>query len=359
MPLRPIQEARCTSSRADSISVATSARTCWTCWRSSGGRPGGRALVEHLLHGVEEDAVAEQVLERPLVRGLCDPERRGAHHRPGQLEGRQRVGGAAAGLARACPRQLRVELVDPAEQVVERDPAVLEDQLGGLGGADSDLRLLLAHPQARRVLGDDEGGLTAMAEVGVDGGDDHVDVGDPAVGDEDLGPVQDPFVAVSPGGGPQALHVGSGLRLGDRVGAELELVADAEALGDPAADLLRCAGRGEAGGGQGRARDRQRDAGAAPVHLLRVDRAHLPVGVRAGALDRLQPAEALTARLAHDLPRHALVRVVDRRRRPDHVAGELAAAPLPFELLVVEREVHLACLRRARRRGESLAAAVD
>ena len=34
-----------------------------------------------------------------------------------------------------------------------------------------------------------------MAELGIDGGDDDVDVGDAAVGDEDLGPVQDPLVA--------------------------------------------------------------------------------------------------------------------------------------------------------------------
>jgi hypothetical protein len=37
IPLRPIQDARQTSIRADSISVATSASTCCTrCWSSSG-----------------------------------------------------------------------------------------------------------------------------------------------------------------------------------------------------------------------------------------------------------------------------------------------------------------------------------
>ena len=40
-----------------------------------------------------------------------------------------------------------------------------------------------------------------VAELRVDGGDDDVDVGDAAVGDEDLGPVQDPFVAVALRGG--------------------------------------------------------------------------------------------------------------------------------------------------------------
>ena len=179
-----------------------------------------------------------------------------------------------------------------------------------------------------------------MAELGVDGGDDDVDVGDAAVGDEDLGAVQDPLVAVAARGGPQALDVGAGLRLGDRVGAELQLVADAEALGHPLGDLLGRAGGGDAGGGEAGAADRERDAGAAPVHLLGVDQAELAVGVGARVLHRLEPAEALAAGLLHDLPGNALVGVVDRGGRTDHVACELPTALLEGELLVVEGEVH-------------------
>ena len=175
-------------------------------------------------------------------------------------------------LARARALELALELVHPAEQVLDRDPAVLEHDLGGVRGADADLRLLLALAQARGALLDHERRLAAVAELGVDGGDDHVDVGDPAVGDEDLGPVEDPLVAVAPRGRAQALDVGAGLRLGDRVGAELDLVAGAEALGHPAGDLLRGAGGGEAGGREAGARDRERDPGAAPVQLLGVDR---------------------------------------------------------------------------------------
>ena len=59
IPLRPIQEARWTSSRAASISVATWASTCWLPWRSSGGRPGRGALVERDL---------ERVAASPLSR---------------------------------------------------------------------------------------------------------------------------------------------------------------------------------------------------------------------------------------------------------------------------------------------------
>ena len=198
-------------------------------------------------------------------------------------------------------------------------------------------------------LGDDERGLAAVAELRVDGGDDDVDVGDPAVGDEDLGPVQDPLVAVALGGGPQALDVGAGLRLGHRVGAELQLVADAEALGHPLGDLLGRAGGGDAGGGEPGAGDRQRDPGAAPVHLLGVDDPELAVRVGGVALQLLEAAESLAAGLLHDLPRNALVGVVDRCGGPDHVAGELPAALLVGELLVVEGEVHRDLLRRRAR----------
>ena len=127
-----------------------------------------------------------------------------------------------------------------------------------------------------------------VPSVGVDGGDDDVDVGDAAVGDEDLGPVEDPLVAVALGGRLQALDVGAGLRLGDRVGAELDLVGAAEALGDPADDLLGGARGGDAGRGEAGAGDRQRGAGAAPVELLGGDHLHLALGVGGRALDRLE-----------------------------------------------------------------------
>ena len=81
---------------------------------------------------------------------------------------------------------------------------------------------------------DHERRLAPVAERRIDGGHDHVDVGDPAVGDEDLGPVEDPLVAVELGGGPKALDVRAGLRLRHRIRAELDLLADAEALGNPA-----------------------------------------------------------------------------------------------------------------------------
>ncbi len=191
-----------------------------------------------------------------------------------------------------------------------------------------------------RALADDEGGLAAGAQRRVDGGDDDVDVGDAAVGDEDLGPVEDPLVAVAPGGRLQALDVGAGLRLGHRVGAELDLLVVAEALRDPAHDLLGGARGGDAGGGEAGAGDRQRGAGAAPVELFGGDHLHLALGVRGRALDPLEAAEALLARLLDDLPGNALLAVVLGCSRADHLAGERPAFLLVLELLVVKCEIH-------------------
>ena len=191
-------------------------------------------------------------------------------------------------------------------------------------------------------FGDDERGLAAVAELGVDGGDDDGDVGDAAVGDEDLGAVEDPLVAVALGGRAQRLDVGAGAGLGDRVGAELDLVADAEALGDPAADLLGRARGGDAGGGQRRGRDRERDAGAAPVQLLGVDDSCTsPSGSVRHALDVVEAVQAPLARLLDDVPRARSARG-RAWRRPGRMTsrGEPAAVSLELELLVVEAEIH-------------------
>ncbi len=185
-----------------------------------------------------------------------------------------------------------------------------------------------------------------VPRLGVDGGDDDVDVGDAAVGDEDLGPVEDPLVTVALGGRLQALDVGARLRLGHRVGAELDLLAAAEALGDPLADLLGGAGRSDAGRGEAGAGDRQGDAGAAPVELFGRDHLQLALGVSGRALDALEAAEALLARLLDHIPGDALLFVVLAGRGPDHLAGEGPAAVLELLLLVVECEIHGSLLGR-------------
>ena len=203
------------------------------------------------------------------------------------------------------------QLLLAAEQVLGRDPAVRRGSTSAVCEARiPSLVSFLPWLRPGVSLPITKEAWPRVPSVGVDGGDDDVDVGDAAVGDEDLGPVEDPLVAVALGGRLQALDVGAGLRLGDRVGAELDLVAAAEAVGDPARDLLGGAGGGDAGGGEPGAGDRQGDAGAAPVQLLGRDDLHLAVGIGGAALHVTRGCEALLAGLLDDLPGDALLFVV-------------------------------------------------
>ena len=179
-----------------------------------------------------------------------------------------------------------------------------------------------------------------MTEVGIDGGDDDRHVGDPAVRDEDLGAVEHPLVAIELGRGAQRLDVRARAGLGDGVGAELDLVADSVALGEPFADLLGRAGRGDAGGGERRGGDRKRDARTAPVQLLRVDHAEQPAGVGGHPLEVLHTVELPLARFLEHVPRHALLAVVLGGHGPDDLLGELVAVGLPFKLFVSQAEIH-------------------
>src|SRR5207253_9394806 len=90
---------------------------------------------------------------------------------------------AARGLALPRPCQARVELLLATQQPAAGDAAVLEDDLGRVRGADAVLLELLALPDTRRAGAHDEGGVTARAELGVDGKHEHMDVGDATVGD--------------------------------------------------------------------------------------------------------------------------------------------------------------------------------
>jgi len=87
----------------------------------------------------------------------------------------------------------------PAQQLVGGDTAVLEDDLAGVRCATAQLVELAQQREPRRALGHDEHALAAMAGFRVDGGDDDVHVGDTAVADEDLLPLDDPVAAVLAG----------------------------------------------------------------------------------------------------------------------------------------------------------------
>ena len=225
---------------------------------------------------------------------------------------------------------LRSSFSIAAEQVVERDPAVLEHDLGGVRGADAELRLLLALAQARACPSrprtrPGRGGRARESTVATTTWTSAM----PPLVMKTLVPLRthsspSRFAVVR-----RLLTSEPGLRLGDGVGAELDLVADAEALGHPAGDLLRRARRGEAGGGEAGARDRERDPGAAPVQLLGVDHADTgrrgrePIRCRCSSPCRPCSRASLITSQGVDSSASCL-----RRHRPDHVACE-ARASLP------------------------------
>ena len=71
-----------------------------------------------------------------------------------------------------------------------------------------------------------------------------------------------------------------------------------------------------------------------------------PVRVLAHLLDGLEAVEAPLAGGLDGLPRHALVAVVLRRDRPDHLAREAARLVPELALFVVELEIHVGLPRR-------------
>jgi hypothetical protein len=190
----------------------------------------------------------------------------------------------AATIGRVCSNAPSVEdrphpTLEPgvaAQQVLARDPAVLELQLGGVRRAAAELLELAHHVQAGRAAGQNEQRLPAMAELGVDGRVDDVHVRDAAVADPDLAAVDHPFVAVAAGAGAQVAHVAAALRLGDAECRELQVARLAEALGRPLEQLV---GRRRLGHRRQRERghdDREADPRAAPEQLLHEQRQRQP-----------------------------------------------------------------------------------
>jgi hypothetical protein len=178
----------------------------------------------------------------------------------------------------------------------------------------------------------------ACGAVRVDGGHDHVEAGDAAVGDEHLLAVQHPVVAVADGPGAEAGDVGPGARLGDGERADLGLGGGAEQLGGPAGHLVRGAAGHQGDQGQPAAEDAQGDARAAPAELLDQQGLEDAGLVLADHPVEVHAVEADVGRLGKDRPGEVLGLVVVGRDRPDLLLGELAGPLLGGHLVFGERE---------------------
>jgi len=107
-----------------------------------------------------------------------------------------------------------------AQQTVGRDAAVFHDQLAGGGAADTHLLFVLTNAEAGigtlyNESGDLLAGLLGVLLIGDDAGNGNDDehIGKAGIGDEDLGAIEDPVVAIQHGKGLLTLCVGAGARL--------------------------------------------------------------------------------------------------------------------------------------------------
>jgi hypothetical protein len=103
-----------------------------------------------------------------------------------------------------------------AEQVLLGTGHIVEEQLGGVLGVLADLVEVAAALEPVHAALDDEQADPLVPGLGVGPGDHDHEVGEDAVGDERLLPVEHVVVALVDGRGADALQVGPGLGLGHR-----------------------------------------------------------------------------------------------------------------------------------------------
>ena len=159
-----------------------------------------------------------------------------------------------------------------------------------------------------------------------------------AVGDEALGAVDDPLVALADGGGAHARDVGARVRLGQAERGEHRRLGELREVA--ALELLGAAER-ERGGGEAVGGDRGGDAGAAPAELL-LDQAAGEV-VEPGAdvgLGDVDVHETHLPRLVDDLLGPRTVAVVVPGHGANLLLGEVVGQLAEILLLVRQREVN-------------------
>src|SRR3989442_4091524 len=310
----------------------------------------GRHVREHESDRLVLDQRAPELLallgvvKGELKRGARDAQRLGADDRPRQLERlqshRRTLVGAFLGAL-----QPGLQLLHAAEHVLERNRAVLEQHLGGVRGADAHLLFLLAHAQAFGPGRHYKAGLPAGPQLGFHRRHDDVDVGDPAVGDENLLAVDDPVAVLADGAGLHRRDVGAGVWLGPRQGAQGRLLRSPEAGRDPGRDLLWRALGEDRRHRQARALDGHRDARAAPGQLLGDERGHDARAVAVRLLQELGAVEPDLGRVLDDRPGEFLGFVVLVGLRADFLLREAMDPVSDLLLLVAQLERNHVCPR--------------
>ena len=296
--------------------------------------------------GIAELHATRRVIERIFVRRARDADRLRCDGRTRHLQRAQRsaiallMAGVDDSPAEALPpaRHLGLQLLHAAKQIRHRHPQILEDDLGGVAGPDAELLVLRTLAQPFCALVDDERGVTPVTQFWVNRRHDDVHVGDAPIGDEALGAVDDPVVAVAHRPSSQAADVAAGVGFGDGEGAELDVVWSAEASRDPLEHLLGRAIGEDRRAGQVRSEDAESDAGIAPEQLL-VDQGHGEASrVAEARMQEVEGVEADLGRLPDDRPGCFLALVPLLRSRAYNFGSEVMDPVAELDLILGERE---------------------
>ena len=110
-----------------------------------------------------------------------------------------------------------------ANHAGRRNTAILEVQLSGWGSLDAQLVLQAAHTETCIILVHHECGDATGTSFWIRDSHDGVPAGTSAVGDEALGAVDDPVIAIAHCAGLHSAGIGASLALGEGVGSHLTI----------------------------------------------------------------------------------------------------------------------------------------
>src|SRR5438477_1076765 len=301
--------------------------------RAPGQQAGSVDLGRHVReHPLDRPEIGDPLTERLALLG----KREGVHEARARDPDRLRRDRDTAAVER---RERDPEpLARLAEEIRARYACVLEDQLGGVRPADPELFLELADGEPRGPLLDDERGDPLVFLCRVCLREDDGDVRERSVGDEVLGPVQDPAVAVASRGRAHSRGVAARRRFGERKASDplatrelrqVFLLLGIASVMQDRVDRERHVRAEHHAGRRARAVDLLDDQG---VRQRVETRATVPLG-------HVRAHEAEGSHLAEELWRDLALIVDLSRAREDPLGRKFARGPLGELLLLGEGEV--------------------